>query len=162
LSSFDSNSIEVPQIFPDLPLGFRFSVVFFALGVLPNPLDIRFQKVRGLSATVQTVELPAGGQNLYTQKLPTGIKYENLVLERGVLLGSPLTMEINVAFSLFRFRPSNVLVTLLDQRGIPTSAWFFFKAYPVRWSTGDLDANSKEVLIETIELAYARMQVMRI
>lgn len=162
MSGFNPNMIEVPQIVPDLPLGFRFSVVFFALGVLPNPIDIRFQKVRGLSARVETTPIHSGGQNLYTQKLPTGITYENLVLERGVLIGSPLAVEINVALSLFRFAPSNVLVTLLDGTGIPLSAWFFFKAYPVRWSTADLDATNKEVLIETIELAYARMQIMRI
>jgi phage tail-like protein len=162
LSGFNPNMIEVPQIVPDLPLGFRFSVVFFVLGVLPNPLDIRFQRVRGLSAQVDTTSLHEGGQNLYTQKLPTGISYGNLTLERGIVLGSPLALEINVALSLFRFRPSNVLVTLLDGTGIPLSAWFFYKAYPVRWSTADLDANDKSVLIETIELAYARMQIMRI
>lgn len=162
MSGFNPNMIEVPQIVPDLPLGFRFSVVFFMMGVLPNPLDIRFQRVRGLSAQVETTSLKSGGQNLYTQKLPTGISYGNLVLERGVMLGSPLALEINVALSLFRFRPSNVLVTVLDSTGIPTSAWYFFKAYPVRWSTADLDANDKSVLIESIELAYARMQIMRI
>lgn len=132
------------------------------LGIIPNPLDIRFQRVRGLSAQVETTALQAGGQNLYAQKLPTSISYGNLVLERGIVIGSPLALELNVAFSLFRFRPSNVLVTLLDGTGIPLSAWFFFKAYPVRWSTADLDANDKNVLIETIELAYARMQIMRI
>jgi phage tail-like protein len=162
LSDFNSSTIKVPQPFPDLPLGFRFSVVFFALGVVPNSIDIRFQKVRGLSAEIETTPIKAGGQNLYTQRLPTGISYGNLVLERGVVLGSLLAAEINVALSLFRFRPSNVLVTLLDGTGIPMSAWFFYKAYPVKWSTGDLDANDKNVLIESIELAYARMQVMRI
>jgi phage tail-like protein len=162
LSDFNSSTIKLPKPLPDLPLGFRFGVVFFVMGIVPNPIDTRFQKVRGLSAEVETTSLKAGGQNLYTQRLPTGISYGNLVLERGIVLGSPLAAEINVALSLFRFRPSNVLVTLLDGTGIPISAWFFYKAYPVRWTTGDLDANDKNVLIETIELAYARMQVMRI
>ena len=31
--------------YEDLVLGFRFGVFFFAGGVIPNPLDIRFQKV---------------------------------------------------------------------------------------------------------------------
>lgn len=147
---------------PEAPLGFRFSVVFFAAGIVPNPLDLRFQKVRGLSANVETTNMKEGGQNLYTQKLPNGITYGNLTLERGMVWGSLLNVEINVALSLFRFTPSNVLVTLLDASGIPISAWFFYKAYPVKWETADLDANGKGVLIETIELAYARMQIMRI
>ena len=87
----------------DLVLGYRFSVLFLAGGILPNPLDIRFQKVRGLSATVETTPLKEGGQNLYTHKLPERVSYENLVLERGVVIGSPLNLEFNAAMSLFKF-----------------------------------------------------------
>jgi phage tail-like protein len=143
-------------------LGFRFGVFFFALGVIPNPLDIRFQKVRGLSATVRTTTVNEGGQNLYTQHLPAGIEYGNLVLERGMLVGSPLNIEFNIAMSLFKFAPSNVLVTLFDESGIPVSGWLFIKAFPVKWSTSDLDATSKSILIDTLELSYSRMQIMRI
>lgn len=146
----------------DLLLGFRFGVYFFAGGVVPNPLDIRFQKVRGLSATVKTTPLQEGGQNLYTQQLPNSIEYGNLILERGMVVGSPLNVEFNAAMTLFKFAPSNVMVTLFDEAKTPISAWFFTNAYPVKWSTSDLDATQKNLLIDTLELAYARMQIMRI
>src|ERR1044071_9819573 len=135
-------------------LGFRFGVFFFALGVIPNPLDIRFQKVKGLTATVRTTAVAEGGQNLYTQQLPSKVEYGNLVLERGVLVGPPLNIEFNVAMSLFKFAPSNVLVTLFNDSGAPVTAWLFIKAFPVKWSTSDLDATSKSVLIDTLELSY--------
>lgn len=156
--------MEVPGPLPFVgnpPLGFRFGVLFFALGVIPNPLDIMFQKVSGLGSTVETAPIEEGGQNLYTQKLPKKISYENLVLERGVVVGSPLVIEFNVAMSRFKFAPSNVLVTLLDNTRIPISAWLFMKAYPVKWSVSDLDATANSVVIEHMELAYQRMQVMR-
>lgn len=146
----------------DAPLAFRFAVTFFVGGVVPNPLDICFQKVSGLSATINTTDLPEGGQNLFAHKLPTGISYGNLLLERGMTLGSPLNIEINATLSLFRFHPSNVMVTLLNQVGVPISAWFFYRAYPVKWSTSDLDANNKAIVIDSIELAYARMQILRV
>jgi hypothetical protein len=38
----------------------------------------------------------------------------------------------------------------------------FVQAFPVRWSTADLDASRDEVLIDTLELAYTRMQAIRI
>lgn len=163
----------VPLPLPELTLqrrvylGFRFGVFFFTGGVTPNRLDIRFQKVTGLTATVSTDEIKEGGQNLYAQKVPTGIKYENLVLERGMVVGSPVNLEFNAAMSSFSFTPSNVLVTLFDILGetgipVPVSAWMFLKAYPVRWATSGLDAASKTVLVDTLELAYTRMQVMRI
>jgi phage tail-like protein len=143
-------------------LGFRFGVFFFALGVIPNPLDIRFQKVRGLNATVKTTTVSEGGQNLYTQQLPQVVEYGNLILERGVLVGSPLNIEFNIALSLFKFATSNVLVTLFNESAIPVTAWLFIRAFPVKWSTSDLDATSKTVLIDTLELAYSRMQLVRI
>ena len=144
------------------PLGFRFGVLFFAAGVIPNPIDIFFQKVSGLGSTVETAGIEEGGQNLYTQSLPKRIKYDNLVLERGVVVGSPLVIEFNAAMSLFKFSPSNVLVTLLDATNIPLAGWLFMKAYPVKWSVSDLDANANSVVIEHMELTYQRMQVMRI
>lgn len=146
----------------ELYLGFRFGVFFFMGGVIPNPLDIRFQKVRGLTASVKTTPVAEGGQNLYTQPLPMVMEHENLILERGMVVGSLLNLEFNAAMSLFKFKPSNVMVTLFNDSKIPVAAWLFHKAYPVRWSTTDLDAEEKTLLIDTLELAYARMQLMRI
>lgn len=142
--------------------GFRFGVFFFVGGVIPNPLDIRFKDVSGLNATVNVVQHREGGQQLYTHRLPDGITYENLVLTRGVIVGSPLTIEFNLAMSAFKFAPSNVLVTLLAESKVPLAAWMFIRAYPVRWATATLSADDKSVLIETMELAYSRMQVVRV
>lgn len=150
-------------------IGMRFGVLFLAGGVTPNPLDIRFQKVSGLSAEVETEPVGEGGQNLYTQRLPKGVRYNNLVLERGLVVGpplnvvgSPLSLEFNAAMSLFKFSTSNVLVTLLGEDKLPLAAWLFLKAYPVKWSTSDLNASEPALLIETLELAYTRMQVLRV
>ncbi len=54
-------------------IGMRFGVLFFAGGVIPNPLDIRFQKVSGLSAEEHRVDA------LPTSKLhqPVGREHEN-------------------------------------------------------------------------------------
>lgn len=144
------------------PLVYRFGVFFFAGGVIPNPLDFMFQKVSGLGSTVETAAVQEGGQNLYTQALPKKIKYENLVLERGLVVGSPLVIEFNAAMSMFKFYPSNVLVMLFDHTRIPIASWLCMKAYPVKWSVSDLDANSNSVMIEHLELSYQRMQVIRL
>jgi phage tail-like protein len=144
------------------PLRFRFSVLFLVGGVVPNPLDIMFQRVSGIATTVETYSLEEGGQNLYTQRFPKQVQHENLVLERGVVVGSPLVIEFNAAMSLFKFSASNVLVSLLDQSGIPIASWLFMKAYPVKWSVSDLDANANEVAVESMELAYQRMQTIRV
>jgi phage tail-like protein len=146
----------------DLVLDSRFAAIFFVGGVVPNPLDIRFQRVSGLSATIETTTVNEGGQNLYTHRLPRRVGYGNLVLERGFVVGSPLNLEFNAAMTLFKLAPSNVMITLLDVNAAPLAAWMFLKAFPVRWATADLSASEDKVLIDTLELCYTRMQAMRI
>ncbi|MDZ8183663.1 MAG: phage tail protein [Nostoc sp. ChiSLP02] len=144
------------------PVGFYFMVVFFIAGILPNPLDIRFQRVSGISAEIETTDIREGGENIFRHRLPTHVTYNNLVLERGMVTGSLLNAEFNVAMSSMKFTPSNVLVMLLNEKSVPLSSWLFKRAYPVKWTVSDLDANANAVVIDTLELAYARFQTMSI
>ena len=147
---------------PNPILSHRFGVFFFAGGLIPNPIDFRFQKVSGITAEVQLETVNEGGQNLYAHRLPNKITYNNLVLERGYTIGSPLNVEFNVALSNFQFYPSNVLVTMFSEIGVPLGAWLYMKAYPVKWSVSDLDAQANSVVVDTLELAYSRFQIIRV
>ena len=83
-------------------------------------------------------------------------------MERGLVIGSLLNLEFNIAMSSMRFSPSNVLVILLNENSSPISGWFFLRAYPIKWALSDLDANQNAVAITTMELAYARFQTVGI
>ncbi len=144
------------------PVGFHFAVVFFMGGTAPNPIDMRFKKVSGLTSEIETITYKEGGENLYTHRLPNRVSYNNLLLERGMLVGSPLNIEFNVAMSSLKFSPGNALVALLNDEGLPLAGWLFWKTYPVKWSVSDLAADVNGVVIETMELAYTRFQVLRI
>ena len=111
---------------------------------------------------MSTTEIKEGGQNVASHHLPDKIQHDNLVLERGLVVGSPLVIEFNTTMSLFKFAPSNVLVTLLSEESVPLASWLCMKAYPVKWSVSDLDAEANQVVIETMELAYQRLQVIRV
>ncbi len=146
------------------PVRHKFLVTFLMGGLVPNPIDVGFQSVRGLKATVGTETVSEGGQNLYGHKLPNPVEYGNLILERGKQLVSPVSMEFNKTMSFFDFFTGNVLVVLMDEKAgisfFPVAAWLFVNTYPVNWSFSDLDATSNEFVIETLELAYQRMQVI--
>ncbi|NER78561.1 MAG: phage tail protein [Leptolyngbya sp. SIO1D8] len=159
-----SDSFPIPAISltQNPPVGFYFMVTFLVGGFVPNLLDIRFQKVSGLSSTIETTEVREGGENLFVHRLPTRVTYENLLLERGMVIGSPLNVEFNLAMSTLKFQPGNVLVMLLNAKNIPISSWLFQETYPLRWSVSDLDANQNAVVIDTMELAYTRFQSLRI
>lgn len=146
----------------DPPVGFYFMVTFLIAGVVPNLKDIRFQRVSGMTSTIETTEVREGGENLFIHRLPTRVTYDNLVLERGMVIGSVLNVEFNVAMSALRFEPGNVLVMLLNAKETPIAAWLFQGTYPLKWSVSDLDANQNAVVIDTMELAYTRFQSLRI
>lgn len=147
---------------PELLLRFRFGVFFFTSGAEPNRIDIRFQKVSGLAGSVKLTPLAEGGQNLYTQQLPNGIEYGRLILERGMVVDSPLNMEFDDALSLYKFAASNVMVTLYNESANPVAAWLFIKAFPAKWSISNLDATQKTLVLSTLELAYSRMQILKV
>lgn len=147
----------------DPPMAFRFGVIFLAKGIIPNPIDIRFQKVSGFSATLETSTLDEGGENVTSGfRFPEKVTYENLRLERGLALLSPLNREFDQAMTDLKLRPSNVLVILFAETGLPFAAWLFRKAYPVKWSMSDLDASSSQLVIETLELAFQEFKPFRI
>ena len=159
-----SDSFPIPAISltENPPVGFYFMVTFLIGGFVPNLLDIRFQKVSGISSTMETTEVREGGENLFSLRLPTRMSYGNLVLERGMVIGSPLNVEFNLAMSTMSFQPGNVLVMLLNASDLPVASWLFQETYPLKWSVSDLDANQSSVAIDTMELAYARLQSLRI
>jgi phage tail-like protein len=144
----------------DLVLSHRFGVFFLggAAGLVPvNPLDFRFARVSGLVSTVETMEYEEGGQNSHKHVLPVRVTHPPLVLERGVVVGSPLDVEVTATLETFRFHPGNVLVSLFDEQKHPLVSWMFSQAYPVAWSTADLDAGTRTVALDHLELAYTRM-----
>jgi hypothetical protein len=140
----------------------RFGVYFFAAGMVPNPLDIRFQEVSGMGATISTKPDPTSVSSISKRVTPTGIAYDNLELKRGVVIGSPLSLQIQQVLNEFQFFRSDVLVTVFSELGIPTMAWKFCEAFPVAWQLASLNAKGEEVLIESLSLTYASMRLIQL
>ena len=144
---------------------YRFKVIIFYGGVVPDLfLDVRFQKVSGLDVEIETEEFREGGENLYERQMPGRAKYENLVLERGMVVVSPLNIQLNIAMSSLKLSANNIFVTLLDDEGtvVPGAAWLFAGAYPVKWSASELDASGSDIMVDTMEFAHNGFVSLRI
>lgn len=139
----------------------RFIASFF-FNKIPSPVDFRFQRISGLGRELQVSSSREGGENVSSLHLPERVKHGTLVLERGVMLLSPLTLTFNEVLGRFNSRYADVNVLLLNHLKLPVCSWTFTHALPVRWQTGDLDAHSNAVLINTLELAYGQMHWMGI
>ena len=125
---------------------------------LLTDVDASFQEVSGIQAEFGTEEVVEGGENRFAHRLPKQAKYSNLVLKRGVVTESSVLAEwvgqtIGASLSL-PIVPQNILVTLLNASGIPSIAWGFVNAYPLRWEVGPLDSMDNKILTESLEFSY--------
>jgi phage tail-like protein len=135
------------------PVGFHFKVEF--IGLTKGDADIRFQSVSGINASVPNSETyQEGGENRFTHRLPQRASYENLVLKRGMLIGSELIAWFKAALEDFKFSPKNVSVTLMNSDHKPLEQWLFYRAWPTKWNVDGFDAEKGAIVIETVELSY--------
>ncbi len=132
-------------------VSFHFSVAFLDLG--PN-IEVGFQSVSGLSATVNTEKVTEGGENRFVHELPTGVTFSKLTLKRALKVSSTITKWCEAAIEDFEFKPSNLLVTLHNEEHLPLYTWQVIDAIPVNWKLSDFNAESSELSIETLELQY--------
>lgn len=143
------------------PGGFYFTVKLIGsatpLAMLTD-IDASFQEVSGIQAEFDFEEIVEGGENRFKHRLPLPAKYPNLVLKRGIVtkdsfLSEWFGLSVGAGMSL-PIITQNVLVALLNDNGMPTIAWGFVNAYPIRWEVGPFQSMENKVLIETLELSY--------
>jgi phage tail-like protein len=114
-----------------------------------------FASVTGFSSQTDVLEYPEGGQNTFVHRLPTRIKQGNITLKRGVVPDSALLDWYQK--SVVQAEPVTLVLTLLDTRMKPVRVWSFINAYPIKWTGGDLNAASTEILTESLEVAHSGM-----
>lgn len=145
--------------FIEYTLSHRFLVTFFFFGI-PSPLDMRFQKVSGLSRELSVTPFREGGENAANLYFPNNIQHGSLLLERGVMMISPLTFLFDWVLGSGEPVYADVLILLLDADSLPVTTWTATNAMPVRWQVGDLDANANAFLINSFELRYQDMRLL--
>ena len=140
------------DLFPYPPVGFHFSVVFELFPQMPN--DFRFQEVSGLDVEVEMEAVKEGGQNRFTHQLPVRTRYTDIVLKRGLFIGSGITLWCKDAIENFVFVPTNVLISLLNADHLPLQSWYVINAIPKKWSISGFNAQQNSVVIESLTLSY--------
>lgn len=141
------------------PIGFHFSVEF--PNVSTDSKDQQFQSVTGLTVDIDTEEIAEGGENRFKHKVPVRTKYPNLVLKRGLLTDSKVIKWVRDAMENFKFKPTNIIVKLLNEKHEPLLTWNIVHAYPVKWSVSDFNAEESKLVIETLELTYNYFKVLK-
>jgi phage tail-like protein len=143
-----------------LDLGFPFVkyryLVFIAIGGVPNPVDMAFSEVSGLSYSRDIVTKG----NMVTLQNKDHMALRTLTLKRGVFGGmSPLTIAQVMQLPFFheKLLRYDILISLVNGDGVPTASWAVGGAYLAKWSWDGLSGKANEVLTETMELKYSTL-----
>jgi phage tail-like protein len=115
-----------------------------------------FQQVSGLDSTIEVVEYREGGDPV-TRKLAGRTTFSNIVLKWGLAVDNEL-YEWHRAISQ---DPSNLAaerrggaILLQNSRGETIVRWEFERAWPTKYTAPEMNAESSDIAIETIELAH--------
>ena len=139
------------------PLSFYFKVEFF---IGPYRSELAFREVSGLAVELDMEKIERG-ENGLEYRLPTRIKYANMICKRSLapLEQGVLSDWIKSSFDFReRIRPCPILVSLMDAQGNKLAAWSVTNAYPVKWEISHPDARKDELAIETLEFAYTKIE----
>lgn len=133
------------------PWSFYYKVEF---SISQDKNDVRFQSVSGLSVEYDYENYKEGGENRFEHKLPGRTKYADLVFKRGMLTDSKVTDWFLRAFREREFKPADINIILMNEKGEPLRTWKVAHAVPKKWSVSDLNANDNAIVVETMELTY--------
>ncbi|MBX9243965.1 phage tail protein [Actinotalea ferrariae] len=146
-----------PERTPDPPSSARFTLSL-------DSGDVgTFVEISGLAVTVEVEELVEGGQNDFTHRLPRGLKWQNVVLKRGltdpdVLL--PWLAECagpgveRAQDQGFRMPVRTATIAVHDSLGAPVRSWALEHAFPVRWTGPRFAAGASELASEELEVCH--------
>ncbi|MBV7266247.1 phage tail protein [Erythrobacter ani] len=118
-----------------------------------------FSEVTGLEMTMAVEDYEAGGINDAVLKFPGRMRWNNLILKRGVvgrrdqIDDSDLWTWCNDYLEGRGVRKDG-LITLHDAAGDPVHVWSFLNGLPAKWVGPSLNAGRGEVAVETLEIAH--------
>lgn len=133
------------------PVGFHFKIEILGFS---DDSEMRFSEASGLSVEVGTEEVAEGGENRFIQKYPTRTKFPELVLKRGLLVGSDVQTWISECIEDKSITLHDIDVKLLNDAHEPLMTWHLVNAYPTKWGVSDLNALNSALVIENLQFYY--------
>lgn len=118
-----------------------------------------FSEVQLGAARVELIEYREGSDRTNTtRKLPGLVRYDNVVLRRGIA-GDTTLWEWFDRIRDGQGETRDVEIVLLDEARRPVVRWRLRNAMPVKWEGPTLRAQGNEVALETLELAHEGLEL---
>jgi phage tail-like protein len=122
-----------------------------------------FVECNGLTVQRESNGITEGGRTNYEVKLPGRLSYTNVTLKRGLIDLQLLDWLLkNADQNTVLPQLKNITISLANESGETAYTWNVFHAYPVKWSGPQLSAESTELSMEELELAYTYFQMTKV
>jgi phage tail-like protein len=112
-----------------------------------------FSEVSGIQAKIEITPFHEGGVNNQVHQMPGKATVENITLKRGIAKGNRFFKWFNDVLNGNVTR-ENITIKMNTPDGQTLYAWSLNNAFPCQWSTSNLNANSSEMVVETLVLAH--------
>ncbi len=124
-----------------------------------------FSSCDGIGYELEHEEYQEGGNNSYTWRFPTRVRYSNLTLTRPVTKTDSFFLDLwlatqhiipsqgkEIELSLLR---EKCIVSCFNQSGKKVLSWILDDAVPVRLSSPSFAVDKSAIAEETLEIAYS-------
>ena len=118
-----------------------------------------FTQVEGLGVKIDRILYRAGGENSTVRVIPGQVEYTTVTVRYGMTDSTELLDWLFAAASGQVDRRNVSLAMLDDASSSEVRRWNLIAAWPCEWHGAPLDAMGKELAIETLSLAYDRLEL---
>lgn len=121
--------------------------------------DLPFLEVSGLEVEADNISYRHGNDPSFgTIQMPGVKKSGNLILKKGVFANEDLYQSLISKIALNTFKRMTVVIRLLDENAEPRITWQINNAFPLKYSSTDMNSESSEAAIESIEFSHQGIQ----
>lgn len=121
---------------------------------------VAFQEISGMDVENQIIEYRASNSKLFSPvKMPGLVQYGNITMKRGVFVNDNNFWKWHRDIKMNLVKRQTVMIKLLNEKGKATMHWRLHNAWPTKITGTDLQSDSNEVAIETIEIAHEQLVI---
>lgn len=126
---------------------------------IDNLTDLSFLEVSGLEVEADNISYRHGNDPSFgTIQMPGVKKSGNLILKKGVFANEDLYQSLISKIALNTYKRMTVVIRLLDENAEPRITWQINNAFPLKYSSTDMNSESSEAAIESIEFSHQGIQ----
>ena len=117
--------------------------------------DLPFQEVSGLEVEADNISYRHGNDPSFGTIQMHGIKKSgNLILKKGVFANETLFNSLISKIRLNTYKRMTVVIRLMDETTEPRMTWEINNAFPLKYTSTEMNSESSEAAIESIEFSH--------